>query len=394
MNILYLWDADYPWDIRVEKICTSLMQHGHEIHIAARNLKKRPEYELINDLHIHRLKTFKNNKINYALSFPVFFSPIWKRFLTKIVKSNKINLVIVRDLPMAITGIVVGKRHRLPVIFDMAENYVAMVKNFWKHQKFRGLNIIVRNPFFATMVEKYVLKNMDHILVVVEESKQYVLSKGIDPQKITIVGNTPPLGIFSSTTEQKNQLIDQIKNKYSVIYVGGIQLGRGIHLVLQAIAKLVKKIPNFLFVVVGDGYGTKILKGLIDTNHLQDYVLWVGWVNHQNIYDYIRASKVGIIPHYVSEHTNSTVPNKLFDYMGFGLPVIASNAIPLKRILEEEKCGLVYESGNAEDLAEKLISVFNSNIDYSGHGIKAVMNKYNWDLDAQRLIKVLAEYNK
>ncbi len=394
MNILYVWDADYPWDIRVEKICTSLVQHGHEIHIAARNLKKQPEYEQINNLHIHRLKTYKNNKINYVLSFPVFFSPIWKRFLNKIIKSNKINLIIVRDLPMAIAGIVVGKRHHLPVIFDMAENYVAMVKNFWKHRKFEGLNILVRNPYFAAMVEKYTLKNMDHILVVVEESKQYVLSKGVNPHKVTIIGNTPPLELFRSTSYQKNQLIDQIKNKYSVIYVGGIQMGRGIHLVLQSIVKVVKKIPNFLFVVVGDGYGTNILKEMISKNNLQEYVLWVGWVKHQDIYNYIRASKVGIIPHFVSEHTNSTVPNKLFDYMGFGLPVIASDAIPLKRILEEEKCGLVYESGNAEDLAEKLISLFNSNIDYSGNGINAVMNKYNWDLDTNRLIKVLSKYNK
>jgi glycosyltransferase involved in cell wall biosynthesis len=394
MNILYIWDADYPWDIRVDKICTTLMQHGNEIHIAARNLKKLPENERINNLNVHRLKAYKNDKINFVLSFPFFSNPIWKRFLNNIIKRNKINLVIVRDLPMAITGIMVGKRYNLPVIFDMAENYVAMVKNVWKYRKFKGFNILVRNPYFATIVEKFTLRWMDHILVVVEEAKQYIVSKGIDPHKVTIVGNTPPLGVFRSHSSQTNQLIDQIKNKYSVIYVGGVQMGRGIQLVLQAIPKVIKKIPNFLFVVVGDGYGTNILKNMVNTKNLQEYVLWVGWINHQNIYDYIRASKIGIIPHFVSEHTNSTVPNKLFDYMGFGLPVIASDAAPLKRILEKEKCGLVYESGNAEDLAEKLIFVFNSNTDYSGHGIHAVMNKYNWDLDAKRLLKVISEYNK
>ena len=42
MNILYIWDADYPWDVRVEKICEALNNNGHEVHIASRNLKKLP----------------------------------------------------------------------------------------------------------------------------------------------------------------------------------------------------------------------------------------------------------------------------------------------------------------------------------------------------------------
>jgi hypothetical protein len=77
MKILYIWDADYPWDIRVEKICSSLDQHGHEIHIIARNLRKWNQYECIGGLHVHRIKAFENEKLNYIASFPAFFSPLW-----------------------------------------------------------------------------------------------------------------------------------------------------------------------------------------------------------------------------------------------------------------------------------------------------------------------------
>ena len=127
MNILYIWDADYPWDIRVEKICNSLKNNGHEVHIAARNLKRLAEYEDLKGLHIHRLKTWKNEKLNYAFSFPAFFSPIWKRFLDSIIRKSRIDLVIVRDLPMAIAGIWSGRRNKIPVILDMAEDYVSII---------------------------------------------------------------------------------------------------------------------------------------------------------------------------------------------------------------------------------------------------------------------------
>jgi hypothetical protein len=90
MKILYIWDADYPWDVRVEKICTSLMKNDNEVYITARNLKKLPEYENMDCLHVYRLKSYRNNKINYALSFPAFFSPFWKRFIDTIITNYSI----------------------------------------------------------------------------------------------------------------------------------------------------------------------------------------------------------------------------------------------------------------------------------------------------------------
>ena len=61
-------------------------------------------------------------------------------------------------------------------------------------------------------------------------------------------------------------------------------------------------------------------------------MLWTGWVDHNKTYDYIRLCNLGLIPHFVNEHKNTTVPNKLFDYMKFGLPVVASKNRPDVRL--------------------------------------------------------------
>ena len=94
-KVLHIWDADYPWDIRVEKICKSLSEIGNEVHIAARNLKKLQEYAIIDGMHIHRLKAWNNDRINYALSFPAFFNPLWKRLLDNIILNNNIEVKVV-----------------------------------------------------------------------------------------------------------------------------------------------------------------------------------------------------------------------------------------------------------------------------------------------------------
>jgi len=393
-KILYIWDADYPWDVRVEKICNSLKNQGCEVHIAARNLKKLPDTEDIGGIYIHRLKALANDKLNYIRSFPLFFSPVWKKFLEGIIKTHNIGLIIVRDLPMAVAGIWAGRRHNIPVVFDMAEDYVAMIRDIWNVRKFQGLNLFLRNPYLAKCVERYTLANADHILVVVDEARDLVLARGGHPQRITIVGNTPHLESFNHNGIKMNGDLKQIADRFSAIYTGGIQMGRGIQTVIHAIPEIIKEIPNFLFVVVGDGYAVKQLKELAQQERVQDYILWTGWIDHEDLFAYIPACKIGIIPHLRTDHVDTTIPNKIFDYMACELPIIASDARPLKRILDEEQCGLSFSSGNYKSLVEAVIKVRKAKQDFGKNGKRAVECKYNWLEDEKRLVEVVRGFSR
>jgi glycosyltransferase involved in cell wall biosynthesis len=390
LKILYIWDADYPWDVRVEKICDSLRRHGFEVHIAARNLRKSSEYEIIEGIHIHRLKTWKINKINYALSFPLFFSPIWRRFIDGIVKQCNIDLIIVRDLPMAIAGIWAGKRNNLPVIFDMAENYPAMISDIWKVRKFKGLNLIVRNPYLAKLTERYSLKKFNHIFVVIKEAFDVVVNAGVDSDNVTIIGNTPVQTVITNIECENNDYKKKVKNRYTAIYTGGITSNRGIIIVLKAIPYIVKDIPNFLFVIIGDGYAKENIHQFIINNNLSEYVLWLGWIDHKKIYSYIKESNIGLIPHLSTEHTNSTIPNKIYDYMACGIPVVSTDTVPMKRLLEEENCGVTFKSGNPVDLAKEIVNLYRSANMYGQNGLEAIRYKYNWNIEEQKLINVVS----
>jgi glycosyltransferase involved in cell wall biosynthesis len=184
-------------------------------------------------------------------------------------------------------------------------------------------------------------------------------------------------------------MIEKIRNHYSVIYTGGVQMGRGIQVVFDAIPEIVKEIPDFQFVIVGDGYAEPILKERMAEKNIQDYVLWVGWVDHRQIFDYIRACRIGIIPHFVTDHVNTTIPNKIFDYMGLGLPVIASDAVPMERVLQDEDCGITFRSGDAADLKRAVIEIARSQGMKASNGITAVRLQYNWGEDAKRLLSVI-----
>lgn len=72
-----------------------------------------------------------------------------------------------------------------------------------------------------------------------------------------------------------------------------------------------------------------------------------------------------------------------------GIPVLSSDAIPMRRILEEEKCGKVFKNGDADDFADTVISMYKDRENFGLNGINAIKHKYNWEIDEKKLIDLI-----
>src|SRR5687768_500148 len=79
VRIVYLWDADYPWDVRTAKVCSALVRRGHSVEIVARNRAWKIERETLEEGTVHRLRPWRalGQRLDGASSFPAFFSPRW-----------------------------------------------------------------------------------------------------------------------------------------------------------------------------------------------------------------------------------------------------------------------------------------------------------------------------
>lgn len=386
MKILLVWKDDYPWDIRVEKICLTLISFGYEVHIAARNVRRKKIFEIIKKIKVHRLNKIINYKLNTLLSMPVFFNPLWNRNISNLCKKYKYDLIIIRDLPLVKLGISIGNQFGIPTIFDMAENYPAMWSDVIWDQWYKAYNFIVKNPLLGKALEKYCVKNVDHIFTVIEESKDRLVQMGVNRTKISIVSNTPDLKEFNYCPDEKKQR--RWKNRTVILYEGFVNRSRGLDVVIKSLPELTKKYPSLLFVVVGDGKYLFKLKELSAELNVKKYVQFLGWVSFRKIPGLIRNSDICMIPHYKTPHKNTTIPNKLFDYMACNKPVVVSNAGPLKRIVGEEKCGIVFESGNKDCLINSLAQLVeypNLQKEMGMNGRKAVEQNYNWENDSGRL---------
>lgn len=397
MNVSIIWDADYPWDVRVEKIAKSLQENGHSVHILARNLGRARRIEEIDGFTVHRLPSLPLQMLSYMLQFPYFLNPIWICEILKITRNVKADVMIVRDLPLAPTGLAIGRLLKIPTIFDMAENYPLMLAAAQSQGRKRLFSdILLRNPFLALVIEDFVLPRMDHIMVVVEESKNRLTEKGVDPEKISIVSNTPNLSsIGCANVECKHRaLVDKLTKQYSIVYHGNIQPSRGLDSVILALPRLISQDIDAHLYVFGTGE-THHLRPTIERLQLFDNVHFMGWWRLQDIMAVVKYAKVGVIPHLKTSHTDTTVPNKLFDYMALGLPVIVSNTAPMSRIVRESDCGVVFTSEDVISLEAALLKFNNdSREEYGVRGKEAVKKRYNWDIDSKNLLRAVESYDK
>jgi len=389
MKIALIWKNDYPWDVRIEKVASALREAGHDVHLLCANTKQLKREETINGVKVVRLPFTRNNLANSLVSMPFHFNPFWMWMATKVVKRHGVNLVIVRDLPLISIGFFLKKKFRIPLMLDMAENYPAMYwdrigKGGWIAFK----SWFVKNPRLMEYVEKRAIEKCDHIFVVVEESAQRLIGKGADGAKISIVSNTPDMRIFRSDASIERHDYVQL------VYAGFIQ-ARGLDIIVESLAKVRDIGVPVKFVVIGDGHYLEQLKQITRRLRLEDMVEFKGWVQNTLIPSYIRASDIGVIPHNKNPHSDTTIPNKLFDYMACAKPVIVSNASPLQRIVEAERCGLVFSAGSVESFTEALKRMLLNPAaaeEMGRNGAAAVRRLYNWGQDSAVLKRVVASF--
>jgi glycosyltransferase involved in cell wall biosynthesis len=390
VNFCLLYKEDYPWDVRVEKLAKTLAKSGHKVTIVCRNLDGKKTTDEIENVQIRRLPRigWLPHKFRKFLNFPLWFSPVWFYILYTVARRHSTDVIIVRDLPLMYLGLIVGRLVKARVIFDMAECYPEMYRS--GSEKKSLATRILKSPAAAAHYEKHAARLADRVLVMIEESRDRLVRLGISASKISIVSNTPPLEKFAGEVAAHNG--DHLR----IVYVGFVTEIRGLDLLIRAVRDYVDTVADPFSIkvdIIGQGTALPSLVELVNELGLQDRVDIHGWLGHEEVSKLVSSANIGALTYKVCNHWNTTIPNKIFDYMLAGLPVLATEVVPIARILRSTNCGLVCKDGDVNDVAQKLILLRSADLraKLGKNGYRAVKECYNWENDARTLLKVAEE---
>lgn len=384
LRVLYVWDADYPWDVRVEKICATLASAGHDVHIAARNKRRDPTVERLPEGTVHRMPPLRwaGRAVDSASGFPAFFNPRWLSLLDRTVRRLRPDVVIGRDIPLAPTALWAGHRHGIPVVLDVAENYPAMLRMVFDAGVHRVTDHLVRNPAAAGVVERYSLTRADRVIVVVEEMAERLVRMGIPADRIDVVSNTPPRSRVDEAPDRRHRPAGQ---PLGLVYLGHLEVPRGLLEMVDAVAILRRDGFPVRATIVGKGRDAQLFKDRAREQGLTDAdVSFLGYVDRDAALRAVQEADIGVLPHHVNEQWNTSIPNKLFDYMAVSLPVVSSNPGPFERITRETGAGEVFQAGDASSLAAAIRRLADADVRerYGAAGRRAILDRYNWEHDA------------
>lgn len=176
-----------------------------------------------------------------------------------------------------------------------------------------------------------------------------------------------------------------------VVYVGGITRIRGIREMIEAM-RLVTERTNARLALAGRFSPESLQEEVQPSRH--PYVEYLGWQSRDEVAALLGRARIGLVLfHPVPNHVEAR-PNKLFEYMSAGLPVIASDFPSWREIVEPVGCGLLVDPMDPATIADAIIYLLEHEDEaeeMGKRGRQAVEEKYNWETQAENLLSLYSQ---
>ncbi len=236
-------------------------------------------------------------------------------------KKEKIDAIIgVLNIPHGYIGKMVSKLTNIPYIHMT----IAGHREFWIKGK---------------LMEKFnlqILKN-SHITVTGEQTRNYLLTKGYDDKKISIMSNLPN-GKFNIVD------VNNDDNKiYDIISLSRIDKNKNLPLLIRAVEKLNN--PQLKVLVAGDGPEFENIKSMVQEKQLESNFEFLGFVSDIDYkIDILKKSKI-----FISCSKGEGFPVSLLEAMSCGCVPVVSNVGDCADIIKNDYNGYIYEDTDNED---------------------------------------------
>ena len=389
-------NAPYPADLRVKKEADALIRAGITIHLLCLRRRGESTNEIFEGINITRIDAGKNN---IELAFwdifmaSTFSHPKFKNAMGPWLLANAIKTIHVHDLPLCGTALEIAPKYRARVIIDLHENYPEALRTWFEWKK--GLFVKIKNKLFMnperwTKHERKAVLKCQNVIAVVDEMKNRLVRQyEIPEEKVIVVSNTEEKSFFNQAVN--TDIYHNFEGKFKIVYSGGIGPHRGIDTAIEGMTHL-RAYPDIDLIIIGSGSKDAVsyLKRLSEKMGVDSHVHFLGHQPFQKFYSFMHLADINVIPHKSNEHTDNTVPHKLFQSMMSGRPLLVSSSRPLKRLVEMTSSGLVFEANNPADFANKVLTLYRDREMRSrlgDNGKQATIERtLNWDNEQKTLV--------
>jgi len=366
MKIL-MFTQYYPPDInaqsiRMQSLVKALTERGHKVTIITsksnrdntkreNNFKKSKKYL---NLEIYRIGGIKHNNVFWRRPINYIIFMINSLFCAFHLKQKRYDLIIVTSPP--ITSAVTAFLY----CYIKQMDFILEIRDLWP-ETLVNLNIL-KNKLsinFLIYIEKLLYKKAKIVIVVSEGFKKKIILKGINENKIKVYTNGLDRNFILKNVniEKKNSL----RKKYNlpehiniISYIGNIGIPQNLEIIIKSAEKLGEDI---LFLIVGEGFEKKHLLKLKEKKNLGYKIVFLNALPRDKVIDIYQLSDILFLQLRDLVIFKETIPSKIFDYLGSGIPIIYGLNGIAADILKESGNGIKIKPDCDEDLVEAIKTI-------------------------------------
>ncbi|MGD0644429.1 MAG: glycosyltransferase family 4 protein [Candidatus Bathyarchaeia archaeon] len=378
-KVVMLLSRHITYDQRVKKEATSLSSNGYKVKILVLGRKdersaKDPDNDRF-DVDITQLNTvsFSSSAVPYLLLFNLII-------FIKTVKRD-FDIVHCNDFDTLIAGFFAARIRRKKVVYDSHELYAAMAKS----------NV---GPIFANvlyLIENFVSRRVDSLITVNSPIAEIFAKRGVGKEKISVVMNCKDAQEYKISSARVENLRKSwnAENKLIILYNGWLWPHQGLEELIASVGKLKNQIKDVLVVLCGSGSLEGKLKAMVETEGLEKYVRFVGPISLADNALYVNSCDfMFLLFKKTSENALVATPNRLFEAIISGKPVLTNNFGQIKNIVEENHIGVLVNPESVEELCSAILKLRNPKVrsQFCQNALK-LSEIYNWSHEERNLLK-------
>lgn len=364
-------------------ISKALVKLNHEVHIVTCKDSVDKDYENCEGVHVHRVKPYNIHTEDFTKWVMHLNYAMIEEGVKIAASTGNFDIIHAHDWLSAYSGRALKWILRIPLVCTMhATEYGRNggLRNEMQNYISNTEKMLIEESWKVVTCSRYMRKEVSDLFKT-SWDKIWEIPNGVNTEQFEFEFNKEE---FRRKFANNNEKI--------ILFVGRHVYEKGIHILIDAAANIVKKYGGVKFIISGKGSMTEELKRRVRDYGLDEKIIFPGYVEDETRNKLFKISDVVVFPSIYEPFGIAAL-----EAMAAGCPVIASDVGGLSELIQNRVNGLKFESGSKEDLISNLIEVLDdkSLANYlADGGMNTVSEKYSWRKAAELTVEMYSLIQK
>ena len=298
-------------------------------------------YQQIDGVNYIRLKTphYQNNGLRRMFSMLTYAFQFRKQQQKLFEMTGKPDVIIVSSThPFHYLSLYpIAKKHQIPLIFEVRDLWPSSLIELLKLKPWHPLIVILN------LIEKHAYQHSRYVVSLLADAKSYMMSQGLAAHKFVYIPN----GTDCSPQTEAEKLPPKLKhtitdlnhhNRFLIGYAGSLGIPNAMEHFIHAMAILQHTNPHIQALLVGKGHQKEVLMAYCQTHHINN-VHFFDPIPKRQVHHFLKSMDLLYLGWQdIKLYQYGVSPNKIFDYMLAGRPILESGGAP-SSLVELAGCG-------------------------------------------------------